>query len=387
MSANELALLLTMAVSVIIIIYIYMGYPLVAAIMGYILRRDVKKNQNYVPTVSIIIAAYNEESFIAETLENKLGLDYPKEKREIIVVSDCSSDKTDEIAESFKTRGVKLLRQQKRGGKTLAINRAVREAQGEILVFSDANSIHASDSIKKLVANFNDSSVGYVTGKMIYVNEDGRPIGDGCSTYMKYENLLRRQETRIGSVVGVDGGVDAMRKELYIPMRADQLPDFVEPLQVVKQGFRVVYEPEAILNEYSLKESDDEYRMRVRVALRAFWGLLDMRQLLSPFGNLIFAWQLLSHKILRYMTFLFMIAAYVANAFLTPYGAVYTALFVFQSLLYLTYFVTPAAEKLGIRSPLLNFPYYFILINKASMQAFIKFLRGRRMVTWQPRKG
>lgn len=387
MVPTELTLVFTMTIAAAIVVYIYAGYPLATLLLAHVFKKDVKKSEENLPDVSIIIAAYNEENCIAETLDNKLALEYPQGKKEIIVVSDCSTDRTDEIVTSYGTRGVRLLRQQIRGGKTSGLNRALQETRGEIIMFSDANSIHAPYALKKLVANFNDQTVGYVTGKMIYVNAEGQPIGDGCSAYMKYENFLRAQETRIGSIVGVDGGVDAMRKKLYIPMRADQLPDFVQPLQVIKQGFRVVYEPEAVLHEYSLNESDDEYRMRVRVALRAFWGLFDMRRLLLPLERPLFSWQLWSHKILRYLTFIFLFFAYGANSLLLPFGAVYVVMFFAQSLMYVNFFTTPWVKKLGISTPMISFPYYFVLLNIASTFAFFKFLRGQRMVTWQPRKG
>ena len=264
--------------SLFMIFYIYAGYPLLIALIALLKNKRVEK-KDYEPNVTILIAAYNEADNIESTLKNKLSLDYPKEKLEIIVISDSSNDKTDDIVNQYEEKRVKLLRQEPRAGKTTALNMAVPEAIGEILVFFDANSIWAKDALKKLVRNFNDPSVGYVTGKMIYINPDGSTIGDGCSAYMKYENLLRSIETKLGSVVGVDGGIDAVRKELYQPMNPDQLPDFVLPLKVVEQGYRVVYEPEAILKEHSLKAPKDEYKMRVRVSLRALWGLWDMRHL------------------------------------------------------------------------------------------------------------
>jgi len=240
---------------------------------------------------------------------------------------------------------VRLIRQEPRAGKTSALNIAVPEARGEILIFSDANSIYEQNVLRELADNFNDPSVGYVTGKMIYTNADGTPSGDGCTAYMKYENRLRSWETSLGSIVGVDGGIDAVRKELYQPMNPDQLPDFVLPLKVVAQGYRVVYEPEAILKESSLATAKDEYKMRVRVALRALWGMWDMHHLLTlspsflpplsrsdareatpshlpPLSrsdapeatpshlptfppSILYAWQLWSHKVLRYLCFIF----------------------------------------------------------------------------------
>src|SRR5690606_14809748 len=246
----------------------------------------------------ILIAAFNEEQDIEHTLRNKIELDYPKDLLEILVVSDESVDQTDAIVERIAAEApipIRLIRQVPRQGKTSGLNLIAPQATGEILVFSDANSIYAPDALRKLVRNFADATVGYVTGKMVYTNPDGSMIGDGCSAYMKYENWLREKETSIGSVVGVDGGIDAIRASLFRILNPDQLPDFVQPLQVVEQGYRVVYEPEALLKELALDNSDREYRMRVRVSLRALCALHDMKQSLNPGRYGIFSLQPVSH--------------------------------------------------------------------------------------------
>ena len=235
---------------------------------------------------------------------------------------------------------VDLIRQEPRAGKTSALNLAVPQAKGNIIVFSDANSIYDSNALKKLVTNFADPKVGYVTGKMVYVNEEGTLVGDGCSAYMKYENLLRAYETRIGSVVGVDGGIDAIRKELYEKMNNDQLPDFILPLKVVAKGYRVVYEPKALLKEKTLNLPKDEYQMRVRVTLRALWALFDMRHFLTSRKNRLFAWQLWSHKLLRYFCFIFIVLALISNLFLITKTYFYAGFFVVQIVLYLLSFMS-----------------------------------------------
>lgn len=366
------------------ILYVYLGYPLLALILSLMRNRTVKK-ADYLPTVSILIAAYNEESCIGTTIENKLKLSYPKEKMEIIIVSDGSTDRTDEIVRRYASDGVKLLRQEPRSGKTSALNMAAPYSNGELLVFSDANSIYGPDALEKLVQNFSDQSIGYVTGTMIYTNPDGSTIGDGCSAYMKYENALRSIETKLGAVVGVDGGIDAVRRSLYKPMSPDQLPDFIIPLKVVEQGYRVVYEPEALLKEPSLSKRKDEYKMRVRVALRALWALYDMRQLLNPKGNWLFAWQLWSHKLLRYHCFFFMLGLYIGSMFLWNLGIFYKVLFLLQNLVYLGALISPMFEKRGYR--FLYIFHYFILLNSAAAHAFVKFLLGDKQVIWTPRKG
>jgi len=339
------------------------------------------------PMVTIVIAAYNEEESIGATIENKLALDYSREKLEVLVISDGSIDRTDAIVGSFAARNVRLLRQEPRAGKTSALNLAIPQATGEIIVFSDANSIYAPEALTKLVANFTDTEVGYVTGKMIYANPDGTSIGEGCSAYMNYENWLRETETHLGSVIGVDGGIDAMRKVIFRPMNPDQLPDFVQPLKVVEQGYRVIYEPEALLWESTLKEAVDEYRMRVRVSLRAFWALFDMRKLLLPWHDPLFAWQLWSHKVLRYICFVFLIAAYASNALLLSDGFLYRTLFVLQNGGYIIAFIAPFLERNGMKSRPLTFARYFLLLNLAAAHAFGKFVLGKKQVMWTPRKG
>ena len=374
--------------SLILLFYVYAGYPLAIYILSINKSRPVDKDETFTPFVTIITAAYNEESGIEKTIQNKLELDYPHDRLEIIIVSDESTDNTDAIVKKFDSKGVLLIRQKPRAGKTSALNLAVPLAKGEIIVFSDANSIYDPDVVKKLIRNFKDPDVGYVTGKMIYTNPDGSTIGDGCSTYMKYENMLRKFETAVGSVVGVDGGVDAIRKDLYRPLNPDQLPDFVQPLKVVEQGFRVVYEPDAILKEPALKEASDEYRMRVRVSLRALWALSDMRHLLANSSNRLFSFQLWSHKVLRYLCFIFLITAFISNALLLSVpGLFYKIFFIIQISAYIGAFLSPVIENKGYQSKLLYLCRYFALLNIASAHAFMKFVMRQKQVVWTPRKG
>lgn len=369
-----------------VIAYVYLGYPLLIFLLSKIFSKEVRKAP-IEPSVSILISAYNEAGQIGKTLENKLGLDYPAGKVEILVISDGSTDGTEEVVRRYSERGVRLYRQEPRAGKTAALNFAVPQATGEILVFSDANSIYEREALRKLVKNFSDPKVGYVTGKMIYANPDGTVSGEGCSTYMKYENLIRRCETRVGSIVGVDGGIDAARKSLYQSMRPDLLPDFVLPLRVVEQGYRVVYEPEAILREEALASSSDEYRMRVRVSLRAFWALHEMKQLLNIFAHGFYSIQLVSHKILRYLAFVFLGLVYLFNLGLLTAGPLYQALFAIQTLFYLCSALGYYTQRRGKGSRLLSVPFYFILVNLACAHAFLKFLRGTRQAVWSPRTG
>jgi cellulose synthase/poly-beta-1,6-N-acetylglucosamine synthase-like glycosyltransferase len=371
------------------LVYIYIGYPCLVYLMSQWFGRPVCK-QDIEPSVTVVISAHNEQDTIEATIKNKLEQDYPPDKLDILVVSDGSTDKTDQRINDLCNRypgRIKLLRQEPRAGKTSALNMAFNEVHGEIIVFSDANSIYSENAIRLLVRNFADPTVGYVTGSMVYMNKEESATAEGCSSYMRYENFLRGVETGVGSVVGVDGGIDAIRKELFSPMRADQLPDFVLPLHIVSQGYRVVYEPSAILSEPALELSNDEYRMRVRVSLRALWALWDMRHLFNVFRYGLFSVQLLSHKLLRYAVFLFLIGAAASNLALMTDSTLYQFTLVAQVGFYALAIRGYIKSRAGERSRIGYMPYYFMLLNLASAQAFGKFLSGKKQVIWEPRTG
>lgn len=372
-----------------LVFYIYAGYPAIVFMLSRTLRRTILKSDIY-PRVTVIISAFNEEKEIERTVENKLVQDYPRDRLEIIVVSDGSTDRTDEIVRSLAERSegrLKFLRQEPRQGKTQALNLAASEASGEIFVFADANSMHALDTLQKIVRNFADPSVGYVTGQMVYTNPDETGFAEGSGAYMRYENALRAWETQVGSVVGVDGGIDAVRRELYVPMRFDQLPDFLLPLNVVEQGKRVIYEPEALLYEPALSHSSDEFRMRVRVSLRALWALYEKRNLLNPFRFPIFAWQLVSHKVFRYCAFLPLIGTLFFNIMTIGRHPFYLWFLALQLLCY----AWAASGHLLRRFPhtvsKLLIPYYFVVLNVACAIAVWMFLHGQKVTLWKPRGG
>jgi cellulose synthase/poly-beta-1,6-N-acetylglucosamine synthase-like glycosyltransferase len=375
------------------LVYVYAGYPLLARLLGGLVRRRVWSAPpgEHLPTVTVLIAAYNEAEHIERTVRNKLEQDYPAERIDVIVISDESDDGTDDIVSAIAMLEprVRLIRQTPRAGKTSALNLALPEARGEIIVFSDANSLYAPDTIKNLVAPLADSKVGYVTGRMVYKAPDGSLTGEGCSAYMKYENNLRAWETNLGSIVGVDGGVDAMRRDIYRPMNPDQLPDFVQPLAVREQGYRVVYEPSALLYEDALSDAGDEFRMRVRVSLRAFHALKDKAALLNPFRFGLFAWQLWSHKVFRYLAFLFMAGALLSNMalmFSPEYSPWWSLMLVGQTIFYTTASYGHTMSGHGQQPPrLVGMVYYLCVLNLASARAFWQFLRGRKQVTWNPR--
>ena len=372
-----------------LVFYIYVGYPMIVFILSQIFHRTVRKSDAY-PLVTLIISAFNEEREIERTVTNKLVQDYPQDRLEIIVVSDGSTDRTDEIVQGLSKRHegrLKFLRQEPRQGKTQALNLAVSETSSEILVFADANSMYAPDALRKIVRNFADPSVGYVTGQMIYTNPNGAGFAEGSGAYMRYENALRVWETQVGSVIGVDGGIDAVRRNLYIPMQPDQLPDFLLPLNVLEQGKRVVYEPEALLYEAALPAPTDEFRMRVRVSLRALWALYDKKNLLNLFRFPIVAWQLFSHKVLRYCAFFPLIWLLFFNVLVVEKQPFYLWFLVLQLLCYVWAASGHLLRRLPHTASKLLIPYYFVVLNIACVIAIWKFLHGQKIVFWKPRGG
>lgn len=371
------------------VVYVYIGYPALTALLA-LKKRPRRKDLSYQPKVSILIAAFNEEKDIADTLQNKIDQVYPAENLEVLVVSDESTDRTDAIVESLAATApisIRLIRQIPRRGKTSGLNMLVPEAKGDIIIFSDANSQWAPDAVAQLAANFADSEVGYATGKMVYTYADGSLIGDGCSAYMRYENWLRRRETEMGSVVGVDGGIDAMRKSLYEPLREDQLPDFVQPLKVVEKGSRVIYEPRALLKEPANDDTDSEFSMRVRVSLRAMWGLKDMAHLMNPFKYGLYSFQMISHKLLRYYAFVPLVLLAIVSALLAPQNAFYALAFIAQVVFYFAAWLGYRRRTVSQLPVYLSIPLYFSLLNLACLKAALAFSRGEKKVLWNPRKG
>lgn len=366
-------------------VYPIIGYPLVLAAIAMFRPRPVRR-AGMTPLVSILIPAYNEVDCIAATIDNKLAQDYPPDRREIIVVSDASDDGTDAIVMRYADRGVKLLRRQLRQGKAAALNEAVTQAGGEIIVFSDANSTFAPDVVRRLVENFADPRVGYVTGNLEY-RHSGQASGRGSGTYMRYENWLRRIESRVGSVIGVNGGVDAMRRELYRDVPTNQITDFVLPLRVIAAGYRVVFDERAQSQEFANTEMGSEFRMRVRVALRALHGLVYVREALNVLRRPLAAFCIISHKVLRYASFVFLALALALNVLLAGRSPLLAALLVCQIVFYLLALAgLNGALPRSLRA-LTALPTYFLMSNVAFGIAALRFARGDTVVTWRPRAG
>ncbi len=362
--------------------YTYAGYPLLLALVSAFRPRRVRRGA-FESTVSVIITAYNEERDLAAKLENTLTLDYPSELLEIIVASDCSSDRTDDIVREFAPRGVRLHRQPQRLGKTAAQNAGVAQARGDVILFSDATSLYQPDVLQALLPNFADPTVGCVAGRLIYVDPADSRIGRGARSYWSYETFLKKHESRACSLIGASGCLYAVRRTAYVPLYHEACSDFIIATKMVEQGLRAIYEPNAVCTELTNRRSDNELKMRVRIIAQTFTDLWQHVAMLNPFRSGFYAIQLFSHKVMRYLVPFFLMTIFVASATLS--GSVfYRILFTAQLAGYACAALAWVLDLVGIRSRLLAFPQYFVLANIASLIALYKFLRGERYAHWEP---
>jgi cellulose synthase/poly-beta-1,6-N-acetylglucosamine synthase-like glycosyltransferase len=365
------------------LLYTYAGYPLLLALISSLKTRTVLRGE-LTPKVSIIITAYNEERALKAKLENTLKLDYPVALTEIIVASDCSSDRTDEIARNFTDRGVRLVRQTQRLGKTAAQNLAVTEATGDIIVFSDATSHYPAGVIQQLLPSFADPTVGVVAGRLVYVDASNSRVGKGARSYWDYETFLKRHESRVWSLIGASGCLYAVRRSAYVPLYPEACSDFIIATKMVEQGLRAVYEPAAVCTEETNRRTDKEMKMRVRVIAQTFTDLWRHRSMFNPFKSGFYAVQLFSHKVMRYFMPFVLLAMLISSSILATGSRFFFVLAAAQFLGYLSAFAAWMLERLGVHNRLLALPQYFVLANAASLIGFYKFLQGERYASWEP---
>jgi cellulose synthase/poly-beta-1,6-N-acetylglucosamine synthase-like glycosyltransferase len=365
------------------LLYTYVGYPLLLALASLLRSRPVQRKE-CAPTVSVIITAYNEERDLKAKLENTLALDYPAQLLEVIVASDCSTDRTDDIAREFSARGVRLHRQPERLGKTAAQNSAVEQAGGEIILFSDATTLYRPDVLRAIMPSFADPTVGCVAGRLIYVDPTDSSVGHGARSYWGYETFLKRHESRVCSLIGASGCLYAVRRSAYVPLYHEACSDFIIATKMVEQGLRAVYEPDAVCTEETNRRTDKEFRMRVRVIAQTFTDLWRHRAMLNPLRSGFYAVQLLSHKVMRYLVPFFLILIFAATVVLAFRSGFYLVALVAQLGCYLCALASWVLERAGLHNRFLALPQYFVLANVASVMALYKFLRGERYARWEP---
>ncbi len=362
--------------------YVYVGYPVLLSLLALFPRR-ARPQPGYTPNISILIAACNEEANIHQKLKQTLDLDYPAEKMEILVLSDGSQDRTDEIVQQFGDPRVRLIRIHQRQGKTNAQNHGVRHAQGEVLVFSDATTVYHPQALRYLTANYEDEKIGAVSGRYQYFEtEQTSPTGLGTIVFWNYENNIKVQQSRISTLTGCCGCIYSVRKCAYTELASDVISDLVQPLWVIRKGYRVVFEDRALAYEQTTESTSEEFFMRVRVITRGMRGLLSVPDLLKPWKYGWIAFQLFSHKILRWLVPVFLLVLLGSNVALR-HEHYFRFLLLAQAAFYLLALMQ-AIVPLHRRWKLLGVPLYFCTLNAAALFSTIELLRGRKYVVWQP---
>ena len=358
--------------------YAYFGYPVSLLCLRAFKRKPVQREE-ITPHISFIITAFNEEKRIKEKLDNSLKLVYPREKLQIIVASDGSTDGTNNIVSSFARQGVELLEVKNRGGKENAQKEAVARAKGDILVFSDVATMIDPDGLKKIAANFADPSVGCVSSEDKLLDRDGKPSGEGF--YVRYEMWLRRLESSVNSLVGLSGSFFAARKKVCLDFAGDVQSDFRTLLNSVKQGLRGVADPLSVGYYMNLTDKKREFDRKIRTVLRGltvFWTHTD---LLNPLAYGLFAYQFFCHKLLRWLVPFFLAVAFATNLILAFDSLLFQVLFFGQMFFYGMGIVGWKTEKLhGI----FKIPTFFLIVNAAILIAWWKYLKGERIVLWTP---
>lgn len=363
--------------------YVYVGYPLLVFLVSKLFPRQVRRDK-LEPKVTVLITAFNEEAAIRQKIENTLAINYPADKLEIMVASDGSTDRTDEIVGEFASRGVRLFRQEGRVGKTTTQNNAVLKAIGDIVLFSDATTEYGKDVLTHVLPPFADESVGCVAGRLVYLDDEGTNVGKGAQNYWSYETFLKTAESSACSMIGASGCLYAVRREAYEPMYAEACSDFLICTMLYRKNLRSVFAPDAVCYEHTNRHAGDELRMRVRVISQTFTDLWRNRDMLNPFRSGFYAIELISHKLLRYAVPLILMTWLIVNILLAAVSPFYLATLVLQSSFYVLAFAGWLVERSGRPLGFLAMPLYFTLANFASAVGFYKFLRGESYARWEP---
>ena len=356
------------------LVWTHLGYPVAAATLARLRRRPVAR-QDIEPTVTLIVPAHDEEDVIGRRVENLLELDYPGEKLSIVVASDGSTDRTDEIVAGYGDPRLRLLACE-RGGKLPSMNRAVRESESDLLAFGDANATWAPDALRKLVRNFADPEIAYACGQVRFQRQDGT---NREGVYWRYEMWLRRSESELGSITGGNGAIYAVRRSDYVEWPFGH--DLGFPNLMVQKGRRAIYEPEALAYEKPSRDNEDEFRRKVRMLPWSWRHLFEARSLrgVPP----IYLAELLSHRVLRYGSGFLHIALLATSIALVDDGWPYAAALVAQA----AWLALAAAGKLKLPVPGAGLAYYYLLMTAATMVALGRYLREGAPLMWEKAEG
>ncbi|KJJ85581.1 glycosyl transferase family 2 [Candidatus Omnitrophus magneticus] len=371
-------------ICVFFILYTYLGYPLILSILSFFIRQDEtpsKNNPNKYPLVSLIISAYNEETVIAEKIKNSLELNYPKDKLEIIVASE-SIDSTNEITQKYAKDGVKLYAFTTRIGKAGTLYRTIPLAKGSIIIFSDANGMYDKNAVKKIVEKFYDKKIGCVSGQLRYTNPGNTTIGESEGLYWQYEQIIKHCESKILSLLGVNGSIFAIRKELYSPITIDRGDDFELAVRVALNGHGVILEKEAISYEKASVKTKDEFKRKVRIISWCAKSAFILLQEAFHAKKWLIAFEIISHKILRWFIPFFLCGIFIAS--ISCEGLIYSITILLQAAFYMAAFTGYILEKNNKPIPFFfNIPYYFCVVYLAALAGIYKLIFNKQKSAWE----
>lgn len=371
-------------ISLAIVFYTYAGYPFLLFCLHFFVRREPSRLDNaYCPSISIILAAYNEEAHIRRKLENCLALDYPRNQVEILVGSDGSDDGTNDIVSELQGKGVKLFAFHPRQGKMATVNRLVKNARGDICVFSDISEVFDHTALHQLVRHFADPEIGAVTGNHIY-NKQATGLGKGTAFYWKFQRFLQKVESRIGTIFACDGTIYACRRELF-PFPPDNTinDDVAVPLGVILQGKRVIFEPDAIARGDVLSETKRFLHQKIRGQAGKYQNFALAPQMFFPWP-LHCWWIFLSHSVLPVLLPWFLAFATILNiALWFTDDWKYQMLLIGQLFFYFLAAVGFLAERVHWRLPFVSIPFYFVTANVGSILGFFAFITRKQQTTWR----
>lgn len=368
-----------------LIVYAYAGFPLLLVLRGAWARRPVARRP-VTPRVSMVIVAHDEAATIDAKLANVDALDYPRDRLEVIVASDGSEDGTNERVAAHARPGLRLLARP-RTGKIPALNAAVAEASGEVLVFSDANSMYTPDALRELVAPFADPRVGAVGGNQRYVADGGGHAASvGERLYWNYDRMLKTLQSRAGSMTAATGAIHAIRRELFRPVPLGVSDDFFTSTRAVASGYRLAFAEEALAYETVSPDEEAEFGRKVRIATRGLLGLWIARDLMNPLRHGFYAVQLMSHKLLRWSVCWLLLAVLVSSVGLYDEAPVYRWLVYAQLAFYAVALGALALRHTALSRTrafrLFGIPFYFCLANFAALRAWLRVLAGKRLDRW-----
>ena len=380
-------------ISIFLIIYTFVGYGFLLLVLVKIKRLFVQpfafRKEAPLPSVTLLIAAYNEEDIILEKVNNTLDLNYPKDKIQVIFITDGSTDQTADKIRGFDE--VMLLHQDIRGGKMAAIKRAIPFIEGEITIFTDANTFLNGDAILELVKHYQNSKVGAVAGeKRILVEETADASSAGEGFYWKYESLLKKWDYILYSNVGAAGELFSIRTALYEPVESDTIiDDHMIAMRIAEKGYIIAYEPNAYAMETASADVKEELKRKIRIAAGGIQSILRLKKAANPFHYPLFTFQYISHRVLRWtITPFLLILVFILNGViaLQTNAVFYQLLFVLQVLFYLLSIVGLYFESKNIRVKALFIPYYFCVMNYAVLAGIIRYYKKNQSAAWEKSK-